>query len=254
MTVPKKLGIRGDMAEQVAAALARIASELGPALAPPGHLELLTSITATARRLFDAGACSILMLSEDESELIFTAASGGADIELLDRRLPAGEGIAGWVTLTGQPLAVQQVENDPRWAAGFAATTGYHPQSILAVPMETSRGVIGVIEVLDASPSAAQDMELLALFATQAALAIEGARAFGELGRALFEAAGSASEGTELSDALDQVAAGSPAPSAELAELAAAFAELGQVGPAERAAATRLVRDFLAYVRGRPLP
>jgi GAF domain-containing protein len=242
------------MVEQVAAALARIASELGPALAPPGHLELLTSITTTARRLFDAGACSILTLSEDESELIFAAASGGADIELLDQRMPAGEGIAGWVALTGLPLAVQLVESDPRWASGFAATTGYRPRSILAVPMETSRGVIGVLEVLDASPTAGQDMELLALFATQAALAIEGARAFGELGRALFTAAGNASHTEDLSAALDQVAADSPAPSAGLADLAAAFAELGQVGPTERAAATRLVREFLAYVRGRPLP
>src|SRR5690606_6615317 len=146
---------------------------LGPALAPTGHQELLTSITAAARRIFRAEACSIAVLSDDETELVFRAATGGAEEEIVGSRLPFGEGIAGWVTLTGQPLAVQQVEDDPRFAAGFAAQLGYLPRSILAVPMETERGVIGVVEILDATGPAGHDIELLSLFATQAALAIE---------------------------------------------------------------------------------
>jgi hypothetical protein len=37
-------------------------------------------------------------------------------------------------------------------------------------------------------------------------------------------------------------------PAAELVELAGVFAELGRLGPAERVAPTRLLREFLAYV------
>ena len=99
-------------------------------------------------------------------------------------------------------------------------------------------------------------MELLGLFANQAALAIEASRVFSSLGQALFKAVGLAAAGDrDLASALDELARHAPDPAAELAELAGAFARLGQVGPAERAAATRLVREFLAYATGdRRLP
>ena len=54
----------------------------------------------------------------------------------------------------------------------------------------------------------------------------------------------------DLAAALDELARRAPGPTAELAELAGMFARLGQAGPAERAAATRLVREFLAYAGG----
>jgi hypothetical protein len=83
------------------------------------------------------------------------------------------------------------------------------------------------------------------------ALAIEASRVFRNLGRALFQAVGLAAAGDrDLASALDDLAGRAPGPDAELAELAGAFARLGQAGPAERAAATRLVRDFLAYATG----
>ncbi len=241
-----------EVGTRVLPELARIASELGPALAPAAHRELLTSITVAARRLFHAEACSIALVSDDETELVFHVATGGAEEDIVGMRVPIGEGIAGWVALAGQPLAIEDVSQDPRFAADFAASTGYVPRSILATPMETERQIIGVIEVLDRDPEAdgSADMELLALFANQAALAIENSRAFGELGKTLFQAAALASDDHGVRAALDQVAATADGPTQELAELSAVFAELGRLGPAERVAATRLVRQFLDYVRG----
>ena len=47
---------------------------------PAGSDELLRSLTETARRLFGAAACSLALLSEDDSELLYTIAAGeGAD-------------------------------------------------------------------------------------------------------------------------------------------------------------------------------
>ena len=60
--------------------LGELATALGPAVRPAGTDELLRSLTETARRLFGAAACSLALLSEDESELIYTVAAGeGAD-------------------------------------------------------------------------------------------------------------------------------------------------------------------------------
>lgn len=243
------------MVDQVATELARIASELGPAIAPAGHRELLTSILSGIRRLYRAEACSIALLSDDEAELVFDFAIGGAEDDIIGRRLPLGHGIAGWVALSGQPLAVADVDTDPRFASDFAAELGYLPRSILAVPIElvrqTERRVLGVIEVLDADPpqEIRDDSELLTLFANQIALALENAKVFGNLGAALFEAAGLAANGTELRSALDAIAANTERPGNDLTELASAFAELGRLGQTDRAAATKILRDFLDYVR-----
>jgi len=236
--------------EQVAA----LAADLGPALAPVGQLELLRSITAAARELFDAAACSLALLDEAQETLTFHVASGAGAQEVVGQRVPVDRGIAGWVVSSGQPVAVADVARDPRFAAEVAEATGYMPRSVLAMPLQTEREVLGVIELLDQradAPAGRRDMELLGLFAQQAALAIEASRVFTSLGQALFQAVGLAAEGDrDLTWALDDLARRAPGPTAELAELAGAFARLGQAGPAERAAATRLVREFLAYATG----
>jgi GAF domain-containing protein len=236
--------------EQVAA----LAADLGPALAPVGQLELLRSITAAARELFDAAACSLALLDEAQETLTFHVASGAGAEEVVGQRVPIDRGIAGWVVSSGQPVAVADVAADPRFAAEVAEATGYVPRSVLAMPLQTEREVLGVIELLDQradSPAGRRDMELLGLFAGQAALAIESSRVFSSLGQALFRALGAAATGDrDLAASLDELARRSPLPTADLAELAGAFARLGQVGAAERTAATRLVREFLAYAGG----
>jgi GAF domain-containing protein len=243
-----------DRPERLLEEVAALAADLGPALAPVGQLELLRSITAAARELFDAAACSLALLDPAEETLTFHVASGAGAQEVVGHRVPVDRGIAGWVVSSGQPVAVADVTRDPRFAADVARATGYVPRSVLAMPLQTERDMLGVIELLDQRddpPAGRRDMELLGLFANQAAMAIEASRVFSSLGQALFQAVGLAAAGDrDLAAALDDQAGRAPGPAADLAELAGAFARLGQVGPAERAAATRLVREFLVYATG----
>jgi GAF domain-containing protein len=242
-----------DRPEPLLEQVGGLAADVGPALAPAGQLELLRSITAAARSLFDAAACSLALLDEAGETLTFYVASGAGADEVTGLRVPVGRGIAGFVVSSGQPVAIADVARDPRFAADVASSTGYVPRSVLAMPLQTEREVLGVIELLDQradGPAGRRDMELLGLFAQQAALAIEASRIFSDLGRSLFRAAALAADTDDLSRGLDELARRAPTPNAELAELAGAFAELGRLGPAERAAATRLVREFLAYARG----
>jgi hypothetical protein len=97
----------------------------------------------------------------------------------------------------------------------------------------------------------AGEMEMLSVFANQAALAIENSQVFTDLGRTLFEAAGLAADGTDLSDALDRVAQSAPGPSADLSELAALFNRLALAGPEVRGLATRIVGEVVAFVDAR---
>jgi GAF domain-containing protein len=228
--------------------LGRVAADLGPMLAPAGHDQLLQAITATAREMFAAAACSLALVDEDADELVFHVASGAGEIAGL--RIPAGTGIAGWVAASGQPIAIDDVREDPRFARKVAEDTGYIPRAIVAMPVETDREVLGVIQILDPEPDTGRDeMALLELFARQAALAIESQRVFADLGRILLQAAARATKTGTLADALADAAGAARGPDPGLAQLAAHISELGRLGAGERDTATRLIGDVLAYAR-----
>ena len=235
--------------------LGDLATSLGPAVRPAGTDELLRSLTETARRLFGAAACSLALLSEDESELIYTVAAGEGADDVTGMRISSSQGIAGWVVQSGQPIAVSDLASDPRFARDTAERTGYVPQAILAVPVETPQRMLGVISLLDRDsrrPGAEQDMALLSLFADQAALALASVEAFAAMGRVLLDALAQAAAGPDLALALRQAAAGLPAADPDLAALAATFATLARRGDAERQLALAVLADVRQYAERRP--
>lgn len=234
--------------------VAEIATGLGPALVPTGHIELLRSVTDAAKELFQAAACSVALLTDDEQELVFHVASGAGREEVEGMRIPSSAGIAGWVVTSGQPMAIEDTSADTRFARNVAERTGYVPKSILAMPLETERRMIGVISVLDRQghpAGSAKDMELLAIFARQAALAIENSRVFTDLGAALFAAVGRATDQDEISQVLEEIAGENRSSNGQLAELAAHYNEIAGAGENEQRAATRILREFADYLRSR---
>lgn len=239
-----------DLLEQ----MGRLAGDVGPVLAPAGPDDLVTSVAATAMRMFGARACSVALLTDDDAELVFTTVVGAGSESTRGLRLPSGQGIAGWVAMSGQPLVVSDLQRDPRWA-GTAPVDGYTPTSILAAPVATSERLLGVIEILDRSedrPEAAADLELLNVVADQAALALEGARAFDDFGRRLLSAVSVAAESqVELTQVLSAAAARLGPPDADLLELAALFGELGRLDPEQRRLAMRVVREFTTAAQAR---
>ena len=235
--------------------LGELATSLGPAVRQAGADELLRSLTETARRLFGAAACSLALLTEDESELVYTVAAGQGADDVTGMRIPASHGIAGWVVQSGQPIAISDVAADPRFSREQAEQTGYIPQAILAVPVETPARLLGVISLLDRDPrrpGAEQDMALLSLFADQAALALASVERFSLMGRVLLDALAQAAASGDLADTLRRVADQLPPADADLVELAATFAVLARRGAAERRLALAVLRDIADYVERRP--
>jgi GAF domain-containing protein len=136
--------------------------------------ELLRSVVEVARAIFTAKASSVLLLDEAASELVFEAVVGEGEETLLGRRFPAGTGVAGWVLATRTPLVIEDVARDPRFARDVAEGTGYVPQGLMAVPLLHDERALGVLEVLDRqSRFTLAEMELLGLFASQAAIALD---------------------------------------------------------------------------------
>jgi GAF domain-containing protein len=138
------------------------------------HRSLLQSTVEVARAIFAARASSVFLLDEDADELVFEAVSGEGAESLLGQRIPASTGIAGWVLVTRQPLVLEDVANDPRFARDVAESTGYVPQGVMSVPLLHEEKALGVLNVLDrASQFTLEEMELLGLFANQAAIALD---------------------------------------------------------------------------------
>ncbi len=140
------------------------------------YRELLQSIVEVARAIFGARASSVFLFDEESDELVFEAVAGEGAGDLLGQRFPSSTGIAGWVLVTRQPLVVEELDKDPRFAREAAESTGFVPNGLMAVPLLHEDEALGVLEVLDRPQKAAfslAEMELLGLFANEAAIALD---------------------------------------------------------------------------------
>ena len=141
---------------------------------------LLQATVETARGIFHAKAASVLLLDEETDELVFEAVAGEGAGTLLGRRFPSSTGVAGWVLVTRQPLVVEDLTKDTRFSRDAAESTGYVPRGLMAVPLLADDTALGVLEVLDRPegvPFTLAEMDLLGLFANQAAIALDAAAA-----------------------------------------------------------------------------
>jgi GAF domain-containing protein len=122
-------------------------------------------------------------------------------------RMPSSTGIAGWVLSAATPLVIDDLQNDPRHARAVAEKTGYVPKGLMAVPLLHDERVLGVLQVLDRpenSRFSLQEMELLGLFANQAAIALD-LLASARRARAALEGSGDASALARVAAALDRL-------------------------------------------------
>jgi GAF domain-containing protein len=137
--------------------------------------ELLRSIVVVARAIFGAQGSSVMLFDEEADELVFAAVANEREQNLVGRRFPSSKGIAGWVLSARTPLVLEDVRSDPRFSRDVAENTGYLPKGLMAVPLLHDEEPLGVLQVLDRperSTFSLAEMELLGLFATQAAVAL----------------------------------------------------------------------------------
>ena len=226
------------------------------AVLPKSNDALLNSIVETAAKIFGAAAASILLVNEAEEVLEFKVSFGSADHDLVGTKFPYDKGIAGYVFMTGQPIATSNVREDKRFDQDFAKSTGYVPNSILATPLISSDDrIIGVMEVLDKIDAASfdmQDMELMAMFAQQAALAIDQSQQTETITETMINGlrrlAESDGDSAELADALNHSLTGGDS-FTDITELADLFYDISQLGAAERKACLKILNVFSEYHR-----
>jgi GAF domain-containing protein len=251
-----------SFAEELREALATAAAA-GTIASPVSHSGLLQMIVETAAHVISAQAGSLFLIDEATQELVFEVALGQKAEEVKKFRVPLGHGIAGLVAATGQPMAISDAQSDPRQASDIARSIGYTPQSILCVPLYYQDQIIGVLQLLDkvGAPSFTPgDMELLSLFASQAAVAIEQSRTYRNLTSLIREVLASFGSAPEEQERL-QREAGAFAASIEAdpaygraLNLARLVREIAWQGDNELKACQAILNSFAEYLRSRSSP
>jgi GAF domain-containing protein len=227
--------------------------------APARNSDLLQRIVETAAGVISARAAALFLVDETTHDLRFEVALGERADAVKEIRVPLGHGIAGGVAISGQPMAVSNVQQDERWAAEIGERVGYMPDSILCVPLFYEDAVIGVLELLDKEGAGSfddGDIATLSLFANQAAVAIGQSRAQ-ESTEALVAAILRSSVADGPNDSLeDEIRAFSGSLEGDEAfrrslRLAELIHEIGREGEQELEACQRILESFAAYLRAR---
>ncbi|MBI4655040.1 MAG: GAF domain-containing protein [Nitrospirae bacterium] len=139
---------------------------------------LLPYICEEVSKLFNARGCILRLIEEGEVRI---KTSYGLPEEIKEAMiLRLGEGIAGYVAQTGEPLLVDDVSKVPE----NLRVPVIKATSVLCVPLKIGERIIGTLGLYDKkdvtgiTPFTEDDLKLLTTFASASAIAIENARLY----------------------------------------------------------------------------
>jgi len=125
---------------------------------------------------------SSIMLYDPLSDSLEVVAVRGMDTELIGQRQAIGEGVAGFVAKTRQPILVEDIREDGRFDTSRADT--YETGSFMCAPLVFQDELLGIINTNDRAAGElfdGSDLEVLNTVARQLATAIANARLYDNL-------------------------------------------------------------------------
>ena len=139
--------------------------------------QLLRFIIRTAAELLECETASILLYNEKRGELNFISASSESE-KLAEIPVPLEGSIAGAIFRENKPYLNNNVDTDPRHFTQVGEKIQFHPRSLVGVPMCIREKTTGVLEAVNKRRGkfTETDMQILAVIASQAAVAIHNAR------------------------------------------------------------------------------
>jgi GAF domain-containing protein len=166
---------RASAALSVLAAVARRAGTAERLESAAGEA-VLRSVVDAAVALIRAEAASIALHDPATDRLVFRVAAGEHGRGVVGVTIGSGEGVAGYVFSTGQPLAIGEAASDPR-SEGGRGLTGYLPRCCWPSHSRRCRHD----RRLEDRPTRwrtfdLRDMEAASIFARQATVAIRTTR------------------------------------------------------------------------------
>ncbi len=139
---------------------------------------LVKFIISSAAELLECEAVSILLFNQENSSLYFAESSTSDAKKLAETYVPLQNSLAGVIFLENTPLILNNVEQDPRHFLPASKHVNFKTHSLLGVPMRTQERVTGVLEALNKKNKgfSQDDLDILLVIASQAAVAIQNAK------------------------------------------------------------------------------
>ncbi|CAN5875924.1 hypothetical protein BH20GEM1_BH20GEM1_04600 [soil metagenome] len=138
---------------------------------------LLDSVLVRATTLLGVDAGELAIFEEDSQELLIVA-SHNMPTDGRGNRMSIGEGAMGQVAQTLEPLIIPRYQE---WQGKSGKYTQSEIQAAMATPLLIGSRLVGMIGSVHSDPArefGEADLRKLAMFAPQAAIAIENARLF----------------------------------------------------------------------------
>ncbi len=156
-------------------------NEIGRSLTSTLDLKrLLDQIIRHSVELLGCEVGCLLMLDGQMGELVLEAVTDASVVNVKERRVPLGVGIAGTAANSGKPVIANQLVSHPEFHPS-GLEMEMNARDALVAPMTVQDRIIGVIEVFnkfDGRPFSKDDLGMLTTFTSQAAVAIENARLY----------------------------------------------------------------------------
>ncbi|CAG0961269.1 Cyclic di-GMP phosphodiesterase response regulator RpfG [Geobacteraceae bacterium] len=111
--------------------------------------------------VLDVNMCSVMLCDDLTGDLMIKGSRGLDDLMVKQTRVRIGERIAGWVALEGEPLFIEDIEQDPRF--GRKSVSQYNSKSLISLPLKVGGKVIGVLNLNNkrsANPFTGMDFDL----------------------------------------------------------------------------------------------
>jgi GAF domain-containing protein len=156
----------------------RLFHDVARALTSTLELEIvLTTVMTKMAQVFQPERWSMMLVDKDKNDLFYAIAAGEDSNSLRGLRVPMGEGVAGWVAHSGNPVVVPDTSIDPQWQDFSKRNPTLNIQSIACVPVRSSEGVLGVIQLLNSKVDLLSDfsIQFLRVLCDFSAIAIRNA-------------------------------------------------------------------------------
>ncbi len=140
--------------------------------------ELLQFISRSATEILDCESVSILLYDEKRAHLVFAAATGSDPKRLAETPVPLDNSLAGTIFRENKVISLSDVQHDSRHYLMVSKHVNFEVKNLLGVPMRIQDKPTGVLEAVNKHDRDfdESDADLLAVIASQAAVAIHNAR------------------------------------------------------------------------------
>jgi diguanylate cyclase (GGDEF)-like protein len=135
----------GDLTEQLMACV-----ELGKAVTSTLNREqILNIILNRLSQLIRAQNWTLYLVDTERQELRFEVVVGLEGKDLKGLKLKVGEGLAGMVAETGEPILVPDTSGEPHFDQRVDNQTGFRTHSLITLPLKLGDRVIGILQIIN---------------------------------------------------------------------------------------------------------